>query len=88
MTAFLALAIAVALFYLGYTRTRSFSRRRLRYTRIAENPGWSGFVAGVGTALVATPLVVLAPIIGTGTAMALGLGVGTGLIQGIRDPVH
>lgn len=87
MTALIALAVAIAAAYLGHSRTRAFSRRRLRYTRVAERPGTSGFVAGIGTALVAAPFTAFAPIIGAGTAMALGLGVGTGLTKGVRDPV-
>ncbi len=88
MTALIALAIAIAAAYIGHTRTRGFSRRQLRYTRVAERPGVSGLVAGIGTALVATPLVALLPIIGTGTALALGLGVGTGVSSGVRDRIQ
>ncbi len=88
MTALIALAIAATAAYFGHTRMRGFSRRRLRYTRVAERPGVSGFVVGIGTAILAIPLVALMPIIGTGTAMALGLGVGTGVSSGVRDRIE
>ena len=85
MTAMIALAVAAAAAYFGHIRMRGFSRRRLRYTRVAEHPAISGLAVGIGTAVLATPLVALMPIIGTGTAMALGLGVGTGVSSGVRD---
>lgn len=85
MLALIALAAALAAAYLGHTRTRSFSRRRLRYTRVAEHPVSSGLVAGIGTAVLASPLLAVLPLVGAGTAMALGVGVGSGLTRGVRD---
>jgi hypothetical protein len=77
---FIALVAAVA----GYRAARNYTFRRLRYTRVGENPGASGLVAGVGTALLAAPLVGLLPVVGAGTAIALGAGVGTGVVAGTR----
>lgn len=81
--ALIALAFAGFAAYFGHTRTRSYSERRLRYTRFAERPVLSGLLAGIGTTLLAVPLVALAPVIGSGTAMALGLGGGSGLTRGV-----
>ncbi len=82
----MALVAAGAAAFYGHTRTRDFSRRRLRYTRVAERPGLSGILAGVGATLLAAPVVAFLPIVGAGTAMALGAGVGTGVAMGSRDP--
>jgi hypothetical protein len=83
----IALVVAGAAAFYGHTRSRDFSRRRLRYTRVAEMPGIVGVLAGVGTALLAAPVVAFLPIVGAGTAMALGAGVGTGVAMGSRDGV-
>ncbi len=83
MTAILALVIASLAAWFGYSRTRDWSSHRLRYTRVAERPVAAGFVVGVGTSLLAAPVVALAPIVGAGTALALGVGVGTGLVRGV-----
>lgn len=85
MLGLVALAVAGTAAYVGHTRTRTFTRRRLRYTRVGEHPVGSGLVAGIGVTLVATPLVAVLPIVGAGTAMALGLGVGTGMAVGARE---
>jgi hypothetical protein len=78
----LVLAVVVAVF--GYRAARNFSFRRLRYTAVGRHPGASGLAAGLGTALVAAPVVGFLPIVGAGTAIALGAGVGTGVISGVR----
>lgn len=83
MTAILALVIASLAAWFGYSRTRDWSSLRLRYTRVAERPIAAGVLVGVGTSLVAAPVVALAPIVGAGTAVALGIGVGTGLARGV-----
>lgn len=85
MFGLIALAAAFAAAYVGHTRTRRFTRRRLRYTRVGEHPLSSGVVAGLGTAIVASPLVAVLPIVGAGTAMALGFGVGSGVTAGARE---
>ena len=83
-----ALVAATVVAIYGHSRSRAFSRRRLRYTRVAERPGIAGVMVGVGTALLAAPVVALLPIVGAGTAMALGAGVGSGVAMGSRDPME
>jgi len=85
MIELLALAIAGGAAVFGHVKTRSFARRRLRYTRVAESPAVTGLVIGVGTALAAAPLVFVLPVVGAGTAVALGAGVGSGMAMGARD---
>jgi hypothetical protein len=85
ITFLVAVTVAGFAAYWGHVRSRDFSRRRLRYTRVAEHPGIFGVASGAGTALLAAPLVALLPIVGTGTALALGVGVGTGVAFGARD---
>jgi hypothetical protein len=81
----LALGIAGGAAVYGHLKSRDFSRRRLRYTKVAENPGVSGVVVGLGVVLVASPLVAILPIVGAGTAVALGAGVGSGVALGAKD---
>lgn len=66
----------------GHLGSRDYTGRKLRYTWVGENPGASGFIAGLGVALLAAPVVALLPIVGAGTALALGAGVGTGVAMG------
>lgn len=67
----------------GHVKSKDFVHRRLRFTRLVERPG-IGLAAGVGTTLLAAPLVAFLPIVGAGTAIAAGLGVGTGVAIGAR----
>lgn len=83
----LALAVAGTAAVFGHLKTRDFTRRRLRYTKVGESPVMAGLVVGVGTAVVAAPLVALLPVVGAGTALALGAGVGTGMAMGARERV-
>ncbi len=69
---------------LGHLKSRSFVRRRLRYTGFVDRP-WLGVAAGVATAVLAAPVVAVLPLVGTGTALAVGVGVGTGVALGARD---
>lgn len=85
MFSLIAVAIAGTAAVVGHVKTRDFARRRLRYTRVAESPGATGIVLGIGTALVAAPLVAVLPLVGAGTAVALGAGVGSGVAVGARD---
>jgi hypothetical protein len=84
MIELIALAAALGAAIAGYRGARNYTFRRLRYTAVGEHPAASGIAAGVGTALVAGPVVALLPIIGAGTAIALGAGVGTGVVSGAR----
>lgn len=87
MLGIVALVLAVALGIFGFQAARGFTARRLRYTAVAEHPGVSALVAGLGTALLAAPMVGLLPLVGAGTALALGAGVGTGVAAGARGPL-
>lgn len=84
MIELLGLAIAGAVGVVGHLRTRDFTWKRLRYTKVGENPELSGIAAGVGATLLAAPVVALLPVVGVATALALGAGVGTGVIRGAR----
>lgn len=67
----------------GHLKSKDFVKRRLRFTKVVENPA-VGLMAGAGAALVAAPLVAILPIVGAGTALAFGAGVGTGVHVGAR----
>ena len=80
----IALGIAGVAAVGGHLKSRSWVRRKLRYTKTIEKPGL-GLAAGVVTSVVAAPLVAVLPIVGVGTAIALGAGVGTGVALGAKD---
>lgn len=80
----LAVAVAGTVGFGGYYKARNFVRSRLRFTSWVEKP-YLGLAAGVGTAVVAAPVVALLPIVGAGTALAAGIGVGTGVHVGASD---
>lgn len=68
----------------GHIKSRDFVGRRLRYTSIVEKP-LLGVWAGVGTTVLAAPIVALLPFVGAGAAIAVGAGVGTGVALGVKD---
>ena len=68
----------------SHWRARQYTRNRLRYVDVVQNP-ITPLVAGIGAAIVAAPVVWLLPIIGTGTAIAFGAGIGTGVFLGAKD---
>lgn len=80
----IALGIAGAGGFFGHIKSRKFVGRKLRYTDLVEKPAL-GLWAGVGTTILAAPVVALLPIVGAGTAIALGAGVGTGVALGVKD---
>lgn len=80
----LEIIAAGALGAAGYVKSKSFVRKRLRFTNWVERPGL-GLAAGVGTTILAAPLVAVLPIVGAGTAIAAGIGVGTGVAIGARQ---
>ena len=80
----IGLGVAAAVGIFGHIRSRKFVGQRLRFTSVIEKPG-IGLVAGVIAAILASPIVAVLPIIGTGTAVAFGAGVGTGVVLGARD---
>ena len=84
MFGLIAAGIAGAAGVVGHIKSRHFVGQRLRYTKVVEKPAL-GLWVGVGTMVVAAPIVALLPIVGAGTAIALGAGVGTGVALGVGD---
>jgi len=80
----IGLGVAATVGIFGHIRSRKFVSQRLRFTSVVEKPG-IGIAAGVIAAILASPVVAVVPIIGTGTAVAFGAGVGTGVLLGARD---
>lgn len=68
----------------GYAQARSFVTRRLRYVD-AVHTAFAPFIAGIGAALVALPIVALLPYVGAGTALSFGIAVGAGVSAGSRE---
>lgn len=79
-----ALAITLVVTTIGHRYARDLVSRRLRYVPAAQTPQ-APFIAGVGAALVALPVVGLLPLVGVGTAIVFGLAVGLGAAQGAKD---
>lgn len=76
------LVVAGAAGVAGHIKSKKFVRRRLRFTRWVERPGF-GLMAGAVTALVAAPLVAALPFVGVGAGMAVGIGAGLGVGTGV-----
>lgn len=79
-----SLAIAGIVTAVGYWQARQFTQTKLRYVDAVHK---MLVPVGVGLAafLVATPVVWLVPLIGTGTALLFGGGVALGVAAGARD---
>ena len=84
MLELIGLGAAAAAGILGYTKSRKFVGRKLRFTSLVEKPA-IGLAAGVAATIVASPIVAVIPIVGVGTALAFGAGVGTGVVLGVQD---
>ena len=80
----LSLAIATILAVTLHGATRRFVRDRLRYVE-AVRKGLAPWLAGGAAFLLASPVVALLPIVGTGTAITVGLAVGMGVANGAKD---
>jgi len=76
--------IALTAGFISYAQARRFVSSRLRYVDAAQNR-FLPFIAGLGAAVLALPVVFLLPLVGVGTAAILGLGVGTGVAVGAKD---
>jgi hypothetical protein len=68
----------------GYVSSRSFVRNRLRFVD-AVHSRITPWIAGLGAAVVAAPVVWLLPLVGTGTALLFGASVGVGVARGAKD---
>lgn len=77
---FLATVAATAA---GFLQARAFVYRRLRFVSAARRPA-APLLAGAAAALLATPVVWLLPLVGSGTALLFGAGVGAGVLAGAR----
>jgi hypothetical protein len=78
------LAMTVAATALGFWQARRFTVNRLQYVDAVQN-GLAPVLAGVGAAIVAIPVVMFVPLVGTGTALLFGLSVALGVSSGARD---
>lgn len=80
----LSLAIAMVLAISVHGATRRFVRDRLRYVDSVQRT-LAPWLAGAAAALVAAPVMLLLPIVGTGTAITVGIAVGMGVANGAKD---
>lgn len=84
MFATLGLILAGTALVGGYTVTKNFVRRRLRYVDAVKKPA-APLVAGAVAAVALLPATIL-PAIGVGTMLALGIGVAGGVASGRNAP--
>lgn len=68
----------------GFLSSRDFTRKKLRFVDAAHTPA-APVVAGLVAAAVATPIAIVLPIVGVGTALVVGAGVALGVRSGQRD---
>lgn len=80
----ISILISFALATVAFAAARNFVTRRLRYVDAVQTP-IAPIIAGVGAALVASPLVAILPFVGAGTAISVGLAVGMGVAAGARE---
>lgn len=78
------LAIAAAASAVGYWQARQFTQNKLRYVDAVHKASIPVLV-GVAAVVVATPIVWILPLVGTGTALLFGGGVAMGVAAGARD---
>jgi hypothetical protein len=84
MVGLIGFAVTGAATVLGYMQSRRFVRTRLRYVDAIQRR-LAPWLAGIGAALIATPLVWILPVVGVGTALLFGAAVGAGVAHGARD---
>jgi hypothetical protein len=80
----IGLAAAASAAVLGYAKTREFVRNRLRFVEAVHNAS-APLKAGGAAALLATPVVIVLPIVGIPTALLFGIAVGAGVRAGSKD---
>jgi hypothetical protein len=78
------IAAASSAAVIGFSATREFVRKRLRYVEAVHNAS-APFKAGGAAVLLAAPVVLLLPIVGAGTALLFGAAVFGGVVAGRRD---
>ncbi|CAN5665626.1 hypothetical protein BH23GEM8_BH23GEM8_19890 [soil metagenome] len=83
MLELIALIATVSATVFGYIRARSFVQRRLLYVDSIQSSA-APVIAGIGAAILATPLAWALPLIGSGTALLFGAGIGAGVAAGRR----
>ena len=80
----LAFAATIAATAFGYITARRFVRDRLKFVDAAQT--WRApVIAGLVAWAVATPLVWLLPLVGSGTALLFGASVAFGVRSGAKD---
>lgn len=67
----------------GYVKSKDFTRRKLAFVDAAQT-SVAPVLAGVGTAVVLSPVVAFLPFVGGFTALVVGVGVGAGVRAGQR----
>lgn len=80
MLELIGLGIAAAAGIYAHIKSRSFVRRRLRYTSWVEKRGL-GIIVGAVTGIVVSWL----PLLGVGAGLLVGAGIGTGIAKGASD---
>ena len=80
----LGFASAVGVSMFGYWQARQFTQNKLRFVDGVHKMGVP-LLAGLGAALVATPIVWILPLVSTGTALLFGLGVALGVSAGAKE---
>ncbi|MDE0475362.1 MAG: hypothetical protein F4179_00055 [Gammaproteobacteria bacterium] len=80
MFGLIGLGIAAAVGIYAHKKSRSFVRRRLRYTSWVEKR-WLGIIAGALTAVALSWL----PVVTIGAGLLVGAGVGSGVSMGASD---
>jgi hypothetical protein len=80
----IALIVSAAAAVMGYSFSRNFVRRRLKYVDVVHG-GSAPLLAGVGAAVAALPVAWVLPLIGSGTAILFGAAVAMGVSAGAKD---
>jgi hypothetical protein len=78
------LAVAGGATLFGFWQARSFTQNKLRYVD-AIHKAFVPALAGIGAALLMTPVAFLLPFVTTMTALLFGAGVAMGVASGAGD---
>lgn len=80
----IGLAAAGVAGFTGYTQSRGFVRRKLRFVEAVQKSS-APAVAGFGALLVGSAVVSVLPFVGAGTALVFGTSVALGVAKGAKD---